>query len=323
MKTHSIKVLAILLGVFWLMAGCQKDDLTLDEPVVGNIAVSSRTSLRILPSGEYPYGQATSINKLGQIVGVTFGEFTFWDGDEMTHLSKGDQIFTWTTWASINNRGQISGSTSEPLGSGYPFYWESRDGDLVQLPGGHGSAAAINNRGQVAGYANGRPIVWENGVPNELPIGEFPGGGAYSINAQGDVVGTVGGQPALWRNGELSFLPSGEFMYCYALSINSRKQIVGVAYSTGWVSKPALWENGQLTILPLGEYLSGIAYSINTRGQIVGYVVTTDWKDKPALWENGQLYILPMDGHDEGVAYCINDRGQIVGHVDNLPVLWE
>jgi uncharacterized membrane protein len=87
-----------------------------------------------------------------------------------------------------------------------PFLWQN--GAMTKLPtlgGANGAANWINNRGQVAGYAESdkrdptcpvfqfEPVIWENGAIHELPT--FPGdpyGIAASVNDNGQVVGASG-----------------------------------------------------------------------------------------------------------------------------------
>jgi uncharacterized membrane protein len=125
---------------------------------------------------------------------------------------------SWINWGGINDRGEAVGmsetSTPDPDGEdvcGFgtkltcsPFLW--RNGHMSALPtvgGNNGQASAINNRGQVAGYAetavvdSGCPpykttlaVLWEKGNAQPLPtVGGDPDGAAYGINNRGQAVG--------------------------------------------------------------------------------------------------------------------------------------
>jgi uncharacterized membrane protein len=81
---------------------------------------------------------------------------------------------------------------------------------LRTLGGNNGQASAINNRGQILGFAedgtvdsscpanksNNRtqlPVLWENGKARALPtLGSDPDGVAYWINDRGKAVGYSG-----------------------------------------------------------------------------------------------------------------------------------
>src|SRR5215469_4887402 len=117
---------------------------------------------------------------------------------------------SWINWGGINDRGEAVGmsETSVPdpdgedvcaFGTGLtcsPFLW--RDGHMSALPtvgGNNGQAAAINNRGEVAGFAETTivdsgcppfktisPVLWEKGQAQALPtVGSDPDGFAQEI----------------------------------------------------------------------------------------------------------------------------------------------
>lgn len=128
-------------------------------------------------------------------------------------------------WNGINDRGESVGmsETSVPDPNGedlcgfgthltcLPFFWQN--GVMHALPtvgGNNGQASAVNNFGQVAGYAengvvdstcpagvtNNRvdlPVMWTKGNAQALPtIGTDPDGVAFGINNQGQAVGYSG-----------------------------------------------------------------------------------------------------------------------------------
>ena len=140
--------------------------------------------------------------------------------------------------------------------------------------GNNGQASAINNRGQIVGFAengtvdsscppdttNNRiqlPVLWKNGKAQALPTGSDPDGDAFWINDQGQAVGdtgTCGGatiHAVSWENGTASPLPelgTGAIAY----SNNNRGQIVGtVGSADGTTQYGALWQNDALTNLSL------------------------------------------------------------------------
>src|ERR1022692_2774063 len=105
-----------------------------------------------------------------------------------------------------------------------PFLWQ--DGGMIQLPtlgGNNGVATAINNRGEVSGFAENsipdpgcpapqvlefEPVVWEKGVIHKLPtFGGDPDGITYLINDNGEVVGGSGTCATFNRNSLNNLLP--------------------------------------------------------------------------------------------------------------------
>ncbi len=128
---------------------------------------------------------------------------------------------SWINWGGINDRGEAVGmsETAVPDPDGedvcgfgtnltcVPFLW--RNGHMSALPtvgGNNGQASAINNRGEVAGYAetsvvdSGCPpykttlaVLWEKGKAQPLPtVGSDPDGIAFGINNRGQAVGYSG-----------------------------------------------------------------------------------------------------------------------------------
>ena len=98
---------------------------------------------------------------------------------------------------------------------------------LPTLGGNNGQASAINNSGQIVGFAengavdstcppnttNNRialPVLWEKGTAKALPlVGNDPDGDAFWINDQGQAVGYSGNcttalHGVSWENGIVS-----------------------------------------------------------------------------------------------------------------------
>src|ERR1035438_10055639 len=119
----------------------------------------------------------------------------------------------------FQSAGEAETSTPDPNGEDFcgfrthltclPFLWQ--DGGMIQFPtlgGNNGVATAINNRSEVAGFAENstpdpgcpapqvlhfKPVVWEKGVIHKLPtLGGDPNGVAFMINDNGQAVGASG-----------------------------------------------------------------------------------------------------------------------------------
>ncbi|HEX4783212.1 MAG TPA: hypothetical protein VH350_02655 [Candidatus Sulfotelmatobacter sp.] len=259
-------------------------------------------------------------------------------------------------WGEINDRGQIVGYSEtdvpDPNGEdicGFgthltcrPFLWQDfQMSALPTLGGNNGQASAINNHGQIAGFAendtvdstcppgttNNRiqlPVLWENGKAQALPTGSDPDGDALWINDRDQAVGdtgTCGGatsHAASWKNGTLTTLQDlGTF--ALAFSINDQDQIVGfVGSPDGTTQYGALWQNDTLTALGIlpGDF-GGIASGINNKGQVVGSNFDSKFNWSHAfIWQNNVMTdlntLIPASSNlYVTMANKINDRGQI------------
>ncbi len=266
---------------------------------------------------------------------------------------------SWINWGGINDRGEAVGmsETSVPdpdgedlcaFGTGLtcrPFLW--RDGHMSALPtvgGNNGQASAINNREQIAGFAetavtdSGCPpnkitsaVIWDNGKAQSLPtVGSDPDGVAFGINDQGQAVGysgtcTTALHAVRWENNAafpLSDLgvPSSNI----ALGINHQGQIVGQvgkADGTTTTFLAALWQpDGTLTTLDLlpGDH-AAFATGINNHGQVVGSTIDSKFNwSHGFIWQNGVMTdlntLFPASSNLFVISATeINERGQIAG----------
>jgi probable HAF family extracellular repeat protein len=262
-------------------------------------------------------------------------------------------------WNGINDPGEAVGmsetSVSDPNGEdvcGFgthlicsPFLWQNGTMFALQTVGGNnGQASAINNRGQVAGYAeNGiadstcpqgivnfmvdLPVMWTNGNAQALPtISGDPDGVAFGINNRGQAVGysgtcTAANYAVVWENGTVTKLrdlgdPGG-----IAFAINSHNQVVGQAVNSDGTALATIWQNH--TVAALGGLMPGdvssFATSINNQGQVVGSSFDSrgNWSHG-FLWQNGMMIdlntVFPASSNLYVVsASNINESGQIAG----------
>jgi probable HAF family extracellular repeat protein len=264
---------------------------------------------------------------------------------------------SWINWGGINERGEAVGmsETAVPDPDGedicgfgtqltcVPFLW--RNGRMSALPtvgGNNGQASAINDRGEVAGYAettvvdSGCPpfkitsaVMWEKGKALALPtVGGDADGVAFGINDQGQTVGYSGSCVAathavMWKNNTAFVLQDlGGTRSNIAYVINNRGQIAGKVRSaddTHYVA--ALWQpDGTLTTHePLPGDLDAFATGINNRGQVVGndFDPSFNWSHG-FIWQNGVMTdlntLIPADSNLFIIsASNINERGQISG----------
>ena len=275
-----------------------------------------------------------AINNLGwvlgeaNITGNTAVHATLWNNDLGTLGGPDSDI----QWPNKNDQGVLAGiaetSDVNPLGeawscsafflgpTGYDcvgFTWQN--GVMTALPtlgGYNGFAASINNRGQVAGWAENtvhdptcitpqvlqfRAAVWEpDGQVRQLP--PFAGdldSAATAINDLGEVVGISGACDV-------------------AVGATSAK------HALLWTS------DGQVVDMHnLGGHSWNTPMDINNRGEVVGFANAEDLPlvngqppavPVPFYWSKEtvvmrQLPLLPNDVN--GVAYGINNWGQAVG----------
>ena len=270
---------------------------------------------------------------------------------------------SWINWGGINDRGEAVGQseTANPDPNGedicgfrthltcVPFLW--RNGHMSALPtlgGNNGQASAINNRGEVVGFAedgnldptcpagitNNRialAALWKNGTAQALPlVGSDTDGFAFGIGNQGEALGYSGNCTAathavMWKDNTAFVLQDlGGTGANVAYTINSLGQIVGqVGSADGTTFYAAVWQSGangaatKIDLLP-GDF-AAFATGINNHGQVVGndFDPTFSWAHG-FIWQDGVTTdlntLIPADSNLFIIsASNINDRGQISG----------
>ena len=303
---------------------------------------------------ETQYGLLESGKLVKGRLAINFGRFTL-DLGTLGGPNSWDNPFG----GEINDRGELVGysETSVPdpdgedvcgFGTGLtcrPFLW--KNGHMSALPtlgGNNGQASAMNNHGQITGFAengivdstcppnktNNRiqlPVLWENGKAQALPtlIGDTDGE-ANAINDLGQAVGNTGtcggatNHAVSWENGAASQLfDYGTF--ALAFGINNQGQIVGMVGSPDTPTfYAALWQNGAITNLhTLPGDFAAIASGVNNHGQVVGSTLDSSFNWSHAfIWQDGVMTDLgtmfPASANLlPTMANQINERGQIVG----------
>jgi probable HAF family extracellular repeat protein len=264
---------------------------------------------------------------------------------------------SWMNWGEINDFAQIVGfsetSVPDPNGEdvcGFgthlecrPFLWQFfQMSALPTLGGNNGQASAINNRGEIAGFAETTtvdsgcppnlirtPVLWKNGKaqPQALPtVDGDPDGVAFWINDKGEAVGDSGNctgtilHAISWENGTATRLPDFE-TGAVAQGINNQGQIVGTVGSPDNTTQyGALWQNGVLISLGLlpGDF-GGLASGINSKGQVVGSNFDSNFNWSHAfIYQDGVMTdlntLFPASSNlFATMANKINERGQISG----------
>jgi probable HAF family extracellular repeat protein len=284
------------------------------------------------------FSQASFVTNNGLITGVSTVPdgaqhavlwYKGWIGDFATTGLGGPNSYAF----GINERAQVSiqaeNSAKDPnnenfcaYGTGLkclPFLWQN--GVITQLPtlgGNNGSVGNVNNRGEVAGYA-------ENSTrdPECAPGVAVSGTGPQVLDFEAVIWGPGPGEIR-----ELRPLPGDTVGL--ALWINDNGQAVGMSGTCANTVLPpltfgphaVLWEkDGSVHDLGnLGGAVVNIAESINNRGQVVGFSSLTAQSSPfngthAFLWarETGMrdLGTLPGDVVSGGLG--INDSGEVVG----------
>jgi probable HAF family extracellular repeat protein len=198
--------------------------------------------------------------------------------------------------------------------------------DLGTLGGSISTATAINDSGQVIGYAqtataSHHAFIWDssNGMRD---IGTLGGSSyAYFINSSGQVAGysltSSGGHAFLWdiTNG-MRDLGSLGGNYSYPTAINSSGQVVGYSNTASNEMCAFLWDstNGMRNLgNPGGK--SATPNAINDSGQVVGsYMLASGYQRRAFLWDstNGMRDLGSLGGAYSD-ATALNSSGQVVG----------
>jgi probable HAF family extracellular repeat protein len=199
-------------------------------------------------------------------------------------------------------------------------------------------ATAINDRGQIVGYAtmaNGEThaILWDK--QDIYDLGTLGGtiSQAQAVNNRGQIVGTSltssGISHAfLWEHGTMYDLDPRADLGSGAFGMNDRGQVVGFIATADGAGHAALWDQGR--VLDLGAPApdgNSSALDINDAGMIIGgaYFPSED-HNLAVFWRDGVLTPFPLlAGHEESIAYSVNNRGQVAGALGSFPsqaVVW-
>jgi probable HAF family extracellular repeat protein len=260
--------------------------------------------------------QALDINDAGQVVGeISFTRLessaVLWDDGERVDLGTLGQTPVQAVANGINNAGQITGnSTTEDFFSPFhAFLWQNGNlEDLGTLGGRSSSGEAINQAGQIVGFAldennNPHAALWENGTIIDLGTLGGSRSGANDINNKGQIVGgseladETTNQAFVWQNGTMSGLAGLGGDRSFANAINETGQIVGFAETADGEWRAVLWQQNTIidlnTLLPADSpWTLTVANDINDAGAIVGvglldgleraFLLTPEQKPEPS-----------------------------------------
>jgi probable HAF family extracellular repeat protein len=203
--------------------------------------------------------------------------------------------------------------------------------DLGTLGGPNSYAIAINQSGQITGYADVtgsdsgdslyHAFLYSGGSMNDLgTVGGYTDSDGIAISSGGEVVGalyssSLGTNSFIYLNGQISNL-STLIGLQDVTGVNDSNHFIG--YQSSGASY--VYMNGSLTSLgrPAG-FDEALPKAINNAGQIVGAFDTGGTEFNAFIWSNGVLANLNSDiaansGWVLQQALDINDNGQIVGY---------
>lgn len=328
---------SLLLPLAWLWSATRPAPVPIPPPPLYRVS-----DLGTLSSGGGFSGFVTGINDHGDVVGdwaigKTIRPFVLRKGKVKFIGSVASKGGT-TTAADINNAGEVVGTMENSNATARrAFSW--RNGKLALLPllGGKDSgASAINERGQIVGYAETRfpdaagydtshAVMWEKGHIRDLKVPAKNQSDALGINNKGEVVcmavntglpilngaDTATNKCFLWRNGNLADVGEAG-VHTVPRGVNDSGTIVADVSNNIF-----LWRDGsrQNIQTPPGTDVC-FTSAINNAGQCVGSI-RAKGRVFAFVYRNGQLYDLnaltPGSGWNLYRANDINERGQIVG----------
>ena len=351
--TASILVAVAALGA----VGCDETATTDGRDATADAAVDVATAdtrhgpptqydVAILPSLGGARSGGNGINARGWSAGtarLAGGEAhaALWQGGRVLDLGTLGGTHSAVVWPGLNDRGTVVGiaetATDDPNGEAWScsaffptatgktcvgFVWErGRMRPLPTFGGPNGFATQVNNRGQVAGWAENtvedptcnapqrlqfRAAVWDTrrgGMTELPPLAGDPTSAATAINERGTVVGisglcgdAVGGYSArhavLWDRGRVEDLGNlGGDSWHTPMDLNERDVVVGFSNPAGSAPGDFNVQAFRWTrrggIEPLGT-LPGDATSqalgVNNRGVVVGLSVG-DGGFRAVVWD--------------------------------------
>jgi probable HAF family extracellular repeat protein len=218
----------------------------------------------------------------------------------------------------LNNKGEAVGDSTTASGLNHAFLYSGGQIQDLTVAYGIGSAADINDRGDIAGQADEQhgALLHAGGMVDVFGPASTH---AVAINNHGQVVGDfvadgAGIRPFLYSEGNFTDLGTLGGTFGVANAVNDAGSVVGNSSITGGGQNHAfVYDDGVMTDLAPSAGAS-TANGINSRGQIVG---TMD--GRAFLYANGLMtdlntLISPDAGFLLVSGLAINDQQQILAN---------
>ena len=233
---------------------------------------------------------AEAVSEAGHVTGVTnaFGgplHAFLWRTGTMTDLgtlggrksfgldvNAGDQVVGWSDY-DPNSQDE------------HAFLWANGAmQDLGTLEGQTESRALkINAAAQVIGVSGSHAFLWSGGVMQDLGAAS-----PVAINSRGEVVLNAEGRVLVWEDGIVTPVASPGNSYSLANGINERGQIVGWSQSGSGPLHAVVWEQGEMSDLgALADGDQSSAVGISHSGRITGWSRSASGEIRAVLWSKG------------------------------------
>jgi len=224
--------------------------------------------------------------------------------------------------------------------------WQNGKTEAIGTFGGNDSVAqAVNNRGQVVGFAlNPIPdsmsmlpwstemhaFLWDKGALQDLGTLGGPDSWGMFVNDRGQVAGisypdsnlssgcdTAGNNHVfLWEKGRMKDLGTLGGSCSWPEGLSNQGRVIGWSNVAGDTTQhPFLWDGTRLRDLGTLGGSCGYATWINDNGEVIGVSCTENDETFLAFsWKNGVMTPLaPLPGDCASDARRINSKGQIIG----------
>ena len=196
--------------------------------------------------------------------------------------------------------------------------------NLPTLGGSSGSAAAVNDAGQVVGTARtalgfSRAYVWQRDSGITAIPGPFQqSSSGNAINERGQVAGSFSAwtspEPFLWTpGGSVLLVPMLDDRSTIASGVNDRGEVVGTTVDANEL--PTRWSPATGVVRLPTIFNNGTVDAINNAGTAVGSVGGM-FVRTPALWSasGGVSTLMDPEAVSNGRATAINSQGQVAGY---------